>query len=136
MQIVVHEKMRYGIAILFLCLAGCSGRHKLPEPATHWTRSDDFGEYHGLYVFSQTADGKLWHTHYPEKSNGEPESSEHVGFWTESDGRLDWRFLNHSNATSYIMNTNGVYVEQDGSYYVPVELMPVPTKDGRLNYKE
>jgi hypothetical protein len=58
--IVVHEKMKYGIAILFLCLAGCAGRTHLPEPATHWTRSDDFGEYHGLYVFSQTPDGKLW----------------------------------------------------------------------------
>jgi hypothetical protein len=34
------------------------------------------------------------------------------------------------------MNTNGVYVEQDDSYYVPVELMPVPTKSGKLNYKE
>lgn len=56
----VHEKMKYGITILFLCLAGCAGRTHLPRPATHWTRSDDFGEYHGLYVFSQTPDGKLY----------------------------------------------------------------------------
>ena len=128
--------MKHGIAILVLCFAGCSGHPRLPEPATHWTRSDDFGEYHGLYVFSQTPDGKLWHTHYPEKPGDKPESSEHVGFWKQSGATLEWHSLNASNIITYVMNTNGVYVEQDGSYYVPVELMPVPTRDGELNYKD
>jgi len=107
----------------------------LPEPATHWVRADDWGEYHGVYLYSQTPDGKLWFTHYPENSTGGFEAPRHVGFWTQTNGSLDWRLLNGSNYATYIMNTNGTYVETNGHYYFPVELMPVPVKDGKPEFE-
>lgn len=117
-------------------MAGCLvARNAPPQPAQHWVRSDDFGEYNGLYLYSQTPNGKLWLSHYPEESPGRTLKPEHCGYWTETNGVLRWLDLRHADPTVYIMNTNGIYVETNGSYYVPVELMLVPFKDGKPHFE-
>lgn len=128
--------MNKGTAILCLCLAGCATVvHTPPEPATHWIRSDDFAEYSGLYLYSETPDGQLWLTHYPEKRPTRPEQTKHVGFWTENNGVLTWFDQQMKTSTVFKAYTKGIYLEQDGKYYSPVMLMSVPVVDGQPKYE-
>ena len=121
--------MKKWTALFVTVLAGCATpKFNPPEPATHWARSDDWGEYNGVYLYSQTPDGKLWLTHYPEKGKGFPEKPVQRGFWSRTDHALTWSDTSHSNLATYVMDTNGVFVEQGGRYYVPVELIPITPK--------
>ena len=103
-----------------------------PASATHWVRSDDWGEYSGVYLYSQKQDGSLWWTHYAPDSDGHPAESKQVGYWLESDGHLQWMSMQHSNLVAYMINSNGVYIEQHGRYYVPVELTPKKIQAGQI----
>lgn len=121
--------------ILVLCMGLCScglARYVAPCPAEHWVRSDDYGEYHGLYVYSQTPDGKLWFTHYPERSAVTPERPRHCGYWEIDGDTLIWTDLHRKPSIEFTRNEKGVYVEQDGHYYHPVELIHVPMEDGKV----
>jgi len=75
-------------------------------------------------------DGKLYWTHYSETSGNEPVSHKLAGHWNELEGKLSWRVQKEDSLIIYVKNIQGVYVEQYGTYYVPVELMPVRMKDG------
>ena len=136
LDVLSKRIMKCGIILLGLFLVGCSSVHTPPEPATHWVRSDDFGEYNGLYIFSQATDGRLWLTRYPEKHPTKAQRPEHVGFWSETNGVLNWFDRDKKNPIVFNLNTNGVFVEQDGKYYVPVELMAVPVIDGKPQFDE
>ena len=70
-------------------------------------------------------------THYPENSKGKAEKSEHCGYWEIKADTLIWTDLNKKSPNKHILNENGIYIEQDGHYYVPVELIPVPIKNGK-----
>lgn len=121
--------MKKWIMLAAVILAGCvTAKFRPPEPATHWARSDDWGEYNGVYLYSQTSDARLWRTHYSENGKGVAEKPVQWGFWSRNAGILTWLDMNHSNVVTYVMNTNGVFVEQEGHYYVPVELIPITVK--------
>ena len=102
-----------------------------PSPATHWARSDDLGEYHGLYLYSQTPDGRLWRMNYPDNHTSCPEEAKHIGYWEMSTTAISWTDMARAHTNTFLMNTNGYYVEQDGHYYVPVKLIPYRVIAGR-----
>lgn len=132
-----REMMKKWLILSAVILAGCAtAKFRPPEPATHWARSDDWGEYNGVYLYSQTPDGRLWLTHYPEDGKGFPEEPVQRGFWSRTDHILNWFDMNHSNVVTYAMNKIGVFVEQEGHYYVPVTLKPITVKRRGVETKE
>lgn len=127
----MHKKMRAPVCGVLLVIAGCSGNlESLGDSATHWVRSDDFGEYRGLYVYTHGPGGNLYMTHYTEGSPEDAESQELCGSWQIEGDTLTWKMAN-GEKTQYEKNEKGVYVEVDGHYYVPVELEPAPVRDGK-----
>jgi len=119
------------VLIILACLLACScSEVRLSPKDRHFVRSDDFGEYNGLYVYTLARDGELRVTDYSDKSGAPPVSQRIVGRWEEKDGTLMWHMSERNVSITYVRNTEGVYVEEDGTYYVPVELMPVQVRDG------
>ena len=111
-------------------LFGCSpSEPRLSPKDRHFARSDDLGEYSGLYLYTLAPDGVLRFTNYPHKP-GAAVTQEIVGQWQEEGGTLVWRMSKNDVSITYLRNAEGVYMEQDGGYYVPVELRPVQVRDG------
>lgn len=120
-------------SLLLVVLAGLSGcspsEPRLSPKDRHFARSDDLGEYSGLYVYTLAPDGVLRFTNYPDKPVAAV-SQKIVGQWEEENGTLVWKMSKNDVSVTYVRNAKGVYMEQNGKYYVPVELRPVQVRNG------
>ena len=133
--LLVESYMKFAVLAWGLLLLGCAKSHTIPEAISHWALSSDYGEYHGLYLYSQTADGTLWRTHFPENHMGKPEPSENVGTWKEAEDTLSWCSSSGGSSTIFKSNGDGNYIKQGGGYHSPVELIPILVRNGKLCIK-
>ena len=122
--------------IIALCVSlmfcGCASFQKTNiSPIGDWIRTDDEGEYNGVYVYSLTKGGKIFLTNYPEKWPKEKKERVYFGSWLESDGILKWFNKKNKLFTSY-KKASGKYREIDGNYYVPVYLKRVELVNGQF----
>ena len=132
---MLREIIIFSLLISFI--SGCSiFKQNRISPVGDWIRSDDSGEYHGLYVYSLTPDGTIYFTNFPEKWPKQKGKRIKFGKWEESNGILKWLKNDGSLFTSYKLGNHGKYWEVDGHYYVPVYIERIELIDGKPKNKK
>ena len=119
---------------LCVCLIACgctSFQNTNISPIGDWIRTDDEGEYHGIYTYSLTKNGEIFFTNYPEKWPKEKKERVYFGSWQESNGILKWFNKKNKLFTSY-KKVDNKYCEIDGNYYVPVYLKRIELVNGQF----
>ena len=124
--------MKPVLILIGVLLAGCSTKcPPPPSPASYWVRSDDYDEYRGLYLYSQTPEGQLWVTDYPKKDSAHPRHTKRVGAWMSAQTGISWHFSNQSNTLVYTLSPNGTYIQRSADSHAPARLMRFEVIDGR-----
>lgn len=136
----MHRVPTYVLLAALSWLASCSSKQKRlegqhPEELVgNWIRSDDYAESRGLNVYTLGQDGRIYLTYYSDRSWSRVLSrKKDAGRWEVKDGVLVWtiRGPERTITITYTRDRNERYVETNGSYYVPVKLIPVRMKHGK-----